>query len=232
MTGRGFLIGLAKRVFIFAVVIPGAFVGLLFALGPGSSSPAVGLGYLGYFIGIPIWIICTSVALWWLFGARMRFMGMPSAFSLIVIPFVLADWRFFLWLFRPFYAPFLLTIVLMITALVLWPDRAHRGETTSAYKKALIVLGGCLALQVVLALASIVGSVGFFLNATRGAFLLAGYAGHYALLWNGAIAAAMVWALVEARRMPPDISPAADVVSRIPTRASVKPAAPRTFGTR
>jgi hypothetical protein len=205
MTRGEFSIGLAKRVFVFAVVIPGLFVLSLMALGDGPSSPAIGLSYIGYFIGIPLWIVAASIVLWRHCRARMRSIGLPGAMSLIVIPFALADWRFFLWLFQPFHAPFLLTILLLLVALMLWPD-ANRGEGASSRKAAPLLLGGCLLVQLILAVASIVGSVGFVINTSRGAFMLTAYAGHYALWWNAAIAAAMIWTLIEAGRTSSDRS--------------------------
>jgi hypothetical protein len=219
-------------VFVFAVVIPGLFVLLLMGLGNGASSPAVGLGFIGYFIGIPVWIVAASIVLWRLCSARMRSIGVPALISFIVIPFALADWRFFLWLFRPFHAPFLLTILLLLAALVLWPDRADRTEAAGYRKTAPVVLGGCLAVQLILAVVSIVGSVGTVMYSTPGPFRLTAYANHYALWWNAAIAAAMAWTLIEAGRRPPDRSAPDAAATDTPSAVTFKSGSPPTFGRR
>ena len=220
------------RVFVFAAVIPGLFVVLVKALGDGPSGTGFALGVIGFFIGVPVWFVAVSIVLWRLCSERMRSLGLPAAISILVIPFLLADWKFFFGQFRLLHAPFLLTILLLLAALIFWPDRTDRTEAAPSRKTAQIVLGGCLAVQFVLAVMSIAGSVGTMMYSTPGPFRLLAYTSYYALWWNAAIAAATVWTLIEAGRMPSDQSPPGDVAIDAPPAATFKPASPPTFGRR
>lgn len=201
MTGREFLIGLGRRVFVFTIVIPAVFLGFLaLTWSGGSSSASLGIGLGGYFFGIPLWIICASIALWRLVRERVCSIGLAPATSLIFIPFVLADWKFFLGLFRPFYAPFLIAAILLVICLALWPDEKAKLENEGPRKVSVVVLGVCVAMQTLLALVALIGSAMFVLTTMGTAFRMEHLAAFYAGKWNYALCAAIVWVLVEVRR--------------------------------
>src|SRR5882672_310364 len=130
MSARAYAIRLALLLLIFVIVIPGGVAGLLYAMehSSGARGAALGFGYVAYFIGIPLWVLGFGIALWLTARARVQTVGLPNWVSLSLVVLVLADWRFFLWMFRPFVAPFLWGAILLLVALLFWPDRAAPGR--------------------------------------------------------------------------------------------------------
>jgi hypothetical protein len=126
MTSRAFAIRLAIILLVFVVVVPGAVVGLIYAMEktPGWRDASLGLGYAAFFLGIPIWILSLAIALWRATAARARTLGLPGWIAASFLVLVIAEWKFFLWMFYSFRVPFLAGAGVLLAALMVWPAPA------------------------------------------------------------------------------------------------------------
>jgi hypothetical protein len=205
MSARNYILSLALVILVFVVLIPGGVLAVMYAMerAPGWRSTAIGFGYVAFFLGIPLWILGFGIALWRTVAPRVRSVGLPAwaAFSLLV--FVAADWRFFLWLFQPLFAPFLCAGTVLLVALMFLPDRPAPGDGAQPQSRPGFRLAvWALGIEAVLAAASLAGSLAWSFTGAMPLYRLDIHAQRYGYWWALALAAAMAWAIVEGRRAP------------------------------
>jgi hypothetical protein len=203
MPAAAYIVWLAVTLLVFVVLIPVAVIGGLYMLEntPGWRSAGLGFGYVAFFIGIPLWIFAFGIALWRIARARIVAVGLPGWVGFLLFILVAADWRFFLWMFQPLFAPFLAAAAVMLVALALLPDRTD----TAAGKVQQPGIGervasAALGIETVLASVSLVGSLAWAFTAAMPFYRLDVHARQFAGWWTYVLAAALVWSIVEARR--------------------------------
>ena len=203
MSATAYVGRLAVTLLVFVVLIPGTVVGLLYAVehAPGGRDAALGFGYAAFFIGIPLWILGFGIALWRTARARIATVGLPGWVAFLLLVLFVADWRFFLWMFQPFFAPFLGAAIVLLVALIFLPDRTlpvGGARLTSGFG---VRLATCaLGIEAVLASASLLASLGSVFTSSAPLYSLDAYARRFAVWWVFGLAAAMVWSIVEGRR--------------------------------
>lgn len=201
MSSSKYAIRLAVVVFVFAIAIPGLVIGSFYLLQLGGPNVMFGSGLIAFFFGIPVWVIAFGIALWRTSRERLQVVGLPEALGWALMLLVGADAKFFLWIFRPFQAPFLLGAIMLLIALIFWPDRGPRekSEDDSIGGAKMIAIGSFFIL-VFLAGISLIGWLTNVVTLSRGAFLLEYNAKWFASWWIFVVGATMTWAVIDARQ--------------------------------
>jgi len=203
MTSRAFAIRLAIVLLVFVVVVPGAVIGLIYKMEktPGWRDASLGLGYAAFFLGIPIWILSLAIALWRATAARARTLGLPGWIAISFLVLVIAEWKFFLWMFYSFRVPFLAGAGVLLAALLIWPAPASdRGDAPAKTSPARLAAIAAIGVHALLASAALAGSLVFSLTLSTSAYQVETYATRFAGSWFFVLCAAMIWAVVDAHR--------------------------------
>ena len=205
MTPRAFAIRLAIILLVFVVLVPGTVVSLIYAMEktPGWRDASLGLGYIAFFLGIPIWILSLAIALWRATAARARTLELPGWIAVSFLVLVMAEWKFFLWMFYSFRIPFLAGAGVLLAALLVWPaPPSNTGDAPAKASAARLAAIGAIGVHALLASAALAGSLVFSLTLSMPAYQVETYATRYAGSWFFVLCVAMIWAVVDAQRRP------------------------------